>query len=151
MIDASKGFTLVRTFDVTAEEVWKAWTQPGRVASWLHPQGARTPLDAVNVVARPGQRYSYTTVDNRTGHTITTGGVYREVIPFSRLAFTWGDPSAAPEDSPLLVVTFAPGSDGTLMTFEVRGVEGWPGDGGLYDRWQRALASLGRYLARTPG
>lgn len=43
MIDASKGFTLVRTFEATPEQIWKAWTDPDSAAQWWHPRGASTP------------------------------------------------------------------------------------------------------------
>lgn len=89
MIDASKGFTLVRTFEATSEEVWKAWTDPDSAAQWWHGRGGSTPRETVEIDARVGGRYTYTMVNDATGDKILTGGVYREVVPFERLVFTW--------------------------------------------------------------
>lgn len=58
MIDESKGFALVRTFDATAEEIWEAWTDPDSAAQWWHPRGASTPRETVDIDARVGGRYT---------------------------------------------------------------------------------------------
>jgi uncharacterized protein YndB with AHSA1/START domain len=108
------GFTLVRDFDATPEDLWSAWTDP----------------------------------NDETGDAYPTGGVYLEVQPFERLVFTWGDPDAAPDDAPVATVTLAPNGGRTRMTFELRGVEGRPGDGFFYDGWDSALDVLVDYIAQ---
>ncbi|MDQ1607858.1 MAG: hypothetical protein QOE16_590 [Microbacteriaceae bacterium] len=146
MIDASKGFTLVRTFEAAPEAIWEAWTDPDSVAQWWHPRGASTPRESVDVDARIGGTYTYTMVNNATGEKVITGGVYLEVEPFKRLVFTWGFPGADPDDTPVIVVTLEPAGDGTRMTFDLRGVAGSEGDGSFYDGWVGALDSLEDYL-----
>lgn len=146
MIDTSKGFTLVRTFEASPEEVWTAWTNPDSVAQWWHPRGTLTPREAVQVDARVGGRYTYTMVNEAVGNKVVTGGVYREVVPFERLAFTWGYPDGDPDDTPIITITLEPVDEGTRMTFDLRGVEGTKGDGSYYDGWQEVLDSLGDFL-----
>lgn len=158
MTDSSKGFTLVRTFEATPEEIWKAWTDPGSAAQWWHPLGASTPREAVEIDARAGGRYTYTMVNDATGETVVTSGVYREVTPFRRLVFTWGEPDGVftwgesdgvPNATPVITVTLEPIAAGTRMTFELRGVHGASGDGSFYDGWQGVLVSLGAYVEQS--
>lgn len=145
MIDASKGFTLVRTFDATPEEIWEAWTDPDSAAQWW----PSTPRETVEIDARVGGRYTYTMVNDATGERIITAGVYREVVPFERLVFTWGYPDGDPDDTPAITITLEPAGERTRMTFDLRGVEGKKGDGFFYDGWQDALDSLEEHLGQS--
>lgn len=149
MIDASKGFTLVRTFDATTEEIWTAWTDPDSLAEWFS-RWTTTPRETVEVDARVGGRYTYTMVNDDTGDKVVTGGVYREVVPFERLVFTWGDPEGDPDDTPVVTITLESVDGGTRMTFDLRGVDGAKGDGYFYDGWDEALDSLGEHMGRSP-
>ncbi len=146
MIDVSKGFTLVRTFEATPEELWKARTDPESAAQWWHPRGASTPRESVEIDARVGGSYTYTMVNDASGETVITGGVYREVVPFKRLVFTWGYPNGEPDDTPVVTITLEPVGERTRMTFDLRGVDGKKGDGSFYDGWQGALDSFGEHL-----
>lgn len=147
-IDESEGFTLVRTFDATAAEIWEAWTDADAAAKWWHPSGTSTPREAVEVDARVGGHYTYTMVNDASGERVVTGGVYRAVVPFTRLAFTWGDSNGDPDDTPVITVTLDAVGDRTRMTFDLRGVEGTKGDGSFYDGWHEVLVSLGGYVER---
>lgn len=148
MIDETKGFTLARTFAATPEEVWSAWTNPDEAAQWFHPEGASTPRESVEMDVRVGGRYTYTMVNDTDGTRYVTGGVYREVSPYERLAFTWGDPLGDPENTPVVTLVFTPTPEGTHMSFELRGVEGSQGDEYFYDGWDSALNVLAEYLSR---
>lgn len=146
MIDMTKGFTLVRTFEASPEQVWEAWLDPECIAAWWHPQGAKTPRDSVEVDRRIGGRYRYAMVNDADGTTVVTGGVYREMTPHSRLAFTWGEPDADPDETPIITITLEAHDRGTRMTFDLRGVEGAPGDSFFYDGWASTLESLADFL-----
>ncbi|MET0694966.1 MAG: SRPBCC domain-containing protein [Propionibacteriaceae bacterium] len=150
MIDSTKGFTLVRTFEASPKEVWEAWIDPDEAAQWWHPRGATTPRESVEIDARVGGRYTYTMVDDTTGQRVVTGGVYREVEPYERLAFTWGEPDGDPDDSPLITISLEQLDEGTRMTFDLRGIDGTRGDGSFYDGWESALDSLGDHVNPTP-
>jgi uncharacterized protein YndB with AHSA1/START domain len=149
MIDTSKGFTLVREFDATPAEIWHAWTHPDEAAQWLHPRGVSTPRDTVRIDARVGGRYAYTMVNDATGEKYPTGGVYREMVPFEKLVFTWGDPDDRPENCPLITVTIEPLGELTRMTLDLRGYDGARGDGNVFDGWESALDVLAEHLAQT--
>lgn len=149
MIDRTKGFTMVRTFQATPEDVWRAWTVPDNAAQWWHPRNTSTPRESVEIDARVGGRYTYAMVNDATGDTVVTAGVYREVVPFERLVFTWGEPNADPEETPVITIDLEPVRDGTRMTFDLRGVDGARGDQYFFDGWDEALDVLTEYLEPT--
>ena len=63
-----------------------------------------------------------------------------------RLAFTWGDPEASAETAAVITLTFAEHDEGTELVFHLRGYDGKPGDGFVYDGWDEALTNLERHL-----
>ncbi|BDZ43225.1 hypothetical protein GCM10025865_25240 [Paraoerskovia sediminicola] len=151
MIDTSRGFTIERTFRADPRRVWDAWTVADEAARWWHPRGTSTPRDSVSIDAQIGGRYAYTMVDDETGESVRTGGVYRELSPDRRLVFTWGDPDVGPDDdAPVVTVTIAPEGSGSRMRFDLRGVDGHPGDEFYHDGWDEALDCLGEHLDGAP-
>jgi uncharacterized protein YndB with AHSA1/START domain len=149
MIDTNKGFTLVRQYDATPEQIWRAWTDPDEVAEWWHPAGMTTPRETVSIDATVGGRYTYTMVDDVTGQSYPTGGVYRELVPNERLVFTWGEPDAAESEAPVVTLTIESLGELSRLTFDIRGVEGMAGDGSFYDGWESALDELAEHLGQT--
>ncbi|NWN88917.1 MAG: SRPBCC domain-containing protein [Micrococcaceae bacterium] len=145
--DMTQAFTMIRNLDATPQQVWHAWTDPDAISDWWHPRDTSTPREEVEVDVRVGGHYIYTMVNDGTGERVVTGGVYKEVIPPKRLVFTWGEPGGDPEDTPVVTVTLEPDNNATLMTFELRGFSGQPGDGFVYDGWDEALDALEEYLA----
>lgn len=144
MIDTTVGFTLVREFDATPEELWRCWTDPAEATHWFHPRGISTPEETIGFDVRAGGRYEYVMVDDATGERYPTAGEYREVVPYERMAFTWGDPKDDPNECPLITLTFEPTRAGTRMTFDLRGVPAGPGDN-IYEGWVEALDCLAEH------
>jgi uncharacterized protein YndB with AHSA1/START domain len=91
------------------EEVFRAWTEPERLAAWFGP-GAFTVLRA-EVDLRPGGPYRIV-FQPQSGEPVTLTGAYVEVSPPRRLVFTWSWALVWP-DQPESVVTV-----------ELAGVEG---------------------------
>lgn len=149
MTDTSKGFTLTRNLDASPEQIWNAWTDPDEVAEWWHPRGAITPRDSVDLDVRVGGRYRYTMVDQESGNEVVTGGEYTVIEPQTRLAFSWGYLDAAVDDSPLVTVDITDVGDLTRLTFDIRGVDGMPGDDSFHDGWESALDSLVAHLGQS--
>lgn len=142
-------FSIIRIFDVPRELVWAAWTEESELAQWLRPFGVST--DSVSFDVRVGGHYAYTMTSNETGEKFPTGGVFLEVEPIDRLVFTWGEPGAPVETAPVITLTFtAQGAERTELKFHLRGFEGKPGDGFVYDGWDEALTNFGRHLAGEP-
>jgi len=144
-LDESRQFSITRTFDAPRELVWKAWTDEAELAQWLHPFGVTT--DSVSFDVRVGGRYRYTMTNAETGEEFPTGGEYIEVEPIDRLVFTWGDPDAAVDATPVITLTFIAREEQTELVFHMLGHEGKPGDGFIYDGWDEALTNFGRHLA----
>lgn len=131
-------FTITRTMNAHRELVWRAWTEEKQLADWL----PSTPLETISFDVREGGRYRYTMVNIETGEEYPTGGVFLEVEPFERLAFTWGYPDAPVEDSPVVTLTLIEHGDHTEMIFHLRGFAGHPGDQYVYDGWSDTLDNI---------
>jgi uncharacterized protein YndB with AHSA1/START domain len=137
-------FSITRVFDAPRELVWRAWTAEAELASWLHPFGVSS--DSVSFDVRVGGRYRYTMTNDETGEQFPTGGEYLEVEPMDRLVFTWGEPDAPVDGTPVITLTFTPQGERTELVFHLRGYDGKPGDGNVYDGWDEALTNFGRHL-----
>lgn len=149
MVDTARGFTLVRNLDATPEAIFAAWTDADAAAEWWHPRQTTTPRESVQIDATVGGEYRYTMVNELSGEGVDTGGVYSEVVTPERLVFTWGVPGEHSDETPVVTIAIEPEGELTLMTFDLRGVDGFSGDGSYYDGWEQALDSLTTYLART--
>ncbi|MDF2721804.1 MAG: hypothetical protein K0Q59_1479 [Paenibacillus sp.] len=135
-------FTITRNLNARRELVWRAWTEKKELAAWL----PSTPLESISFDVREGGRYRYTMVNLETGEEYHTGGVFLDVVPFERLVFTWGNPDAPIEDSPVVTLTLTAHGDRTEMIFHLRGCAGHPGDKYFYDGWSNALDDLTTHL-----
>lgn len=138
-------FSITRTFDAPRELVWRAWTEEAELAQWLRPFGVST--DSVSFDVRVGGRYTYTMTNDQTGEKFPTGGVFLEVEPIDRLVFTWGETDAPVETAPVISLAFIERGGSTELAFHLRGFDGKPGDGFVYDGWDEALTNFGRHLA----
>ena len=78
--------TLVRTLHAPAQEVFKAWTDPGLIHRWMSSPGKGTTVAEVDV--RVGGRYRLET-QSADGKVHVTTGVYRELEPGRRLVQSW--------------------------------------------------------------
>lgn len=145
--DMTQGFTMTRMLDATPEEIWHAWTNPDAIAEWWHPRNTSTPREEVEVDLRSGGHYRYTMINDSTGDRIVSGGVYLELDPPRRLVFTWGDTGSDPQETPVIAVSLEPAERGTMMTFELRGVHGEPGDEFFYDGWAEVLDVFEEHLS----
>jgi uncharacterized protein YndB with AHSA1/START domain len=122
--------TIRRVFDAPRELVWKAWTEPARLARWWGKRGWSTPPATITMDVRPGGVFRLTSVNDEDGREMAFEAVYGEVDEPERLTF-----GAA-------TVTLTDLGDGrTEMHFEQRGhlspewnertKAGW---GGFFDR-----------------
>lgn len=141
-------FTITRRFNAPRELVWRAWTEESELAQWLRPFGVST--ESVSFDVRVGGTYRYVMVNDETGEEYPTGGKFLEVAPLERLVFTWGEPDAPVDASPVITLTFMSEGERTELIFHLRGYAGEPGDGFVYDGWAEALTNFGKYLAGEP-
>ncbi len=94
------------------ETVFHFFTDPARMVQWKGTEAALDP--------RPGGTYRV----NVTGHEVARGE-YVEIVPYSRIVFTWGW-----ESGPLLPgsttveVSFVPDGEGTIVRLRHHGLSG---------------------------
>src|SRR5215472_1120766 len=89
---------ITRRFDAPRALVFDAWTKAEHVAQWWDPSGA--PLAVCEIDLRPNGAFRWVnrSPDGGEGHTFT--GIYREIVPPERLAFT--SPSSLEQGSTLV-------------------------------------------------
>jgi uncharacterized protein YndB with AHSA1/START domain len=95
---ADRTFVTTRVFDAPRELVYKAWTDPKQLAQWFPPKDFTAPV--CDVDPRPGGVFR---VDMKgpDGVVFPGSGLFREVVPNERFAFTFkGDGDVPP---PILV------------------------------------------------
>ncbi len=104
--------TLVRRIKASPARVWAAITQPEQMMQWWGPDAGPTLSGVADV--RPGGRFSVV-FRLVSGEEYNPTGLYREVVPERKLAFTWDLPGAA---QPVTLVTFRlePFEGGTVLT-----------------------------------
>ena len=101
---------ITRVYRASREQVWKAWTEPDRIARWWGKRGWRTPPSSVTLDVRPGGAFRLNSIADADGSEMPLDAVYVEVVEPERLVFARGDERAT--------VTFADLGDGrTEMTF----------------------------------
>ena len=124
---------LVRQINAPIAAVYETWVNPHKMQQWMGP--GETQCEGVDIDLRIGGKYRIHMVSSDCEHPIAVGE-YREIVPQSKLVFTWSwEGSDMPET--LVSVTFEPDGDGTRLTllhekFPDRSVtdkhhEGWTG------------------------
>jgi uncharacterized protein YndB with AHSA1/START domain len=111
-----RGFVLTRMLDAPPEVVWQAWTQP-KYLDWFFNPGTRTYLPT-SVDLRVGGAWRQHMVESENRQYVT-GGIYKEIVPHSRLVFAWGASGGWPDtdamDGPQVTVELTPEGERTRM------------------------------------
>lgn len=136
----TKEFTIIRVFNAPRELVFKAWTEPARLAAWFGPRGTRTPLESIEVDLRPGGRWRACMVREDNGDEFPSGGEYREIVEPERLVFTWALDDKG--GTSLVTITFADLGDKTEMTFHQAGFRDAGERTGVEEGWASAIDRL---------
>lgn len=86
--NTESNFTLhmKRTFDVSRQHLFRAWTQPEALQQWFHPSEQLTTLAENELRAGGDYRIEMRHPDGTT-HCVT--GLYREIKAPDRLVFSW--------------------------------------------------------------
>ncbi len=103
----SEALEIRRTLPAPVERVWRAFTDPGRLAAWLWPERMGT-VAAIDL--RPGGRYTL----DAPGGGYGVFGEYQTVQPTSLLVFTWQ--WRGEEEATLVTVALAAAGPGTELT-----------------------------------
>lgn len=146
---------LTRTFDASADAVWKAWTEAERFQEWFGPTGFIVPESTIDL--RVGGRYLHC-MRSPDGSEMWTTGTFEEVDAPHRLVMTHvlSDPDGneIPHegmDAPLvmtLVVDLAELDGGTTrMTFRHLGMPPGEAQKMAGQGWQSAFDKMAAMLA----
>jgi len=84
---ATREITITRVYDAPRELLWRAWTEPERLATWWGKRGWSTPVSTVTMDVRPGGIFRLTSVSDEDGREMQLEAVYREVVEPERLSF----------------------------------------------------------------
>lgn len=98
--------TINRIFDTTPERLWAAWTDPELFKRWWGGKDFTCP--ACKIDLRVGGKY-IACMRSPDGQDIWSGGVFREIIPTSRLVFT--DMFTDPEGNLIPASQYGMGAD----------------------------------------
>ena len=136
------GISVKRLLKAPRERVFDAWTRPDLMARWFAPKGDWTVAVASDF--RIGGRYELDMRDTEGGRHLQFGH-YREIVPVSRLVFTWSCPDLAVVDS-IVTVELVDHGERTelLLTHEL------PPDPkvrrGHEEGWEGCLGNLEKFL-----
>jgi len=106
---------LQRSYPVSPEKVWRAWTDPQALKRWWGPGGPEA-VSLVQLDVRVGGRFRIV-FGGAQGAEHEVQGVYREVVPNRKLVFTWTWPRTTPERESLVTILFRPAAGGTELDF----------------------------------
>lgn len=142
----ARELVITRVFDAPRALVFKLWTDPRHVAKWWGPRDY--PATQMKMDVRPGGTWRGC-LTHENGDELWLGGVYREVSPPERLAFTfaWEEEGERGLET-LVTVTFVEEGGKTKMTFRhapfrsVGELEGHQGG------WNSTFDRLEEYLAQ---
>jgi uncharacterized protein YndB with AHSA1/START domain len=148
--EAGYALEIVRVFDAPRDLVYRAWTEPERMAQWAAPHGYTITHNEGEI--RPGGAWR-SCMRSPEGEDLWLGGVYREVIENELLVFThaWDDDDGKPGRDTLVTVAFEDEEGATRMTFRQSGFESADDRDGHRGGWNESFERLAEVLSRSPG
>jgi uncharacterized protein YndB with AHSA1/START domain len=134
--------TIETVFDAPAERVWQAWTDPARM-TWFGSDPKGRVLHAA-ADARLGGTFSVA-FRNSDETEFVCQGIYKEVFPNRKLAFTW-EWENEPGTISFITIFLEPLKDGrTQMTFTHGNL--WEGSAHNYlEGWRSTFEKLNKSL-----
>lgn len=138
--------TYTRIYDAPRELVFECMTTPEHLTHFWGPTGVSTPLESITVDLRPGGAFETVMVVDATGERHPMRGVFVEVDPPARLAWTEADV----EGGMTTTSTFTDLGDGRTEVFvhqtnvpeAIRSEEARAGMQSSFDRFAAYLATL---------
>ena len=82
---------ITRVFNAPRDLIFKCVTDPEHLTKFWGPVGTRAPLDRIKVDLRPGGVFETVMVNEATGEEYPSRGVYTEIDPPGKLAWTEPD------------------------------------------------------------
>jgi uncharacterized protein YndB with AHSA1/START domain len=139
---------LERTFNAPALAVFEAWTSTEALRRW-YPPGRDWETPVAEVDLRVGGRLRIV-MRSPDGEEFGGGGEFREIVPPTRLVFTWAwDRPDVAEGAQLVEVDFIERSDGaTTVVLTNRGLRDQASRESHREGWEGSFDNLDRVLTR---
>ncbi|MDH3701712.1 MAG: SRPBCC domain-containing protein [Alphaproteobacteria bacterium] len=113
--DAAPTLSLERRFKSPRETVFRAWTEPERMAKWFGPDGCTVPVCEIDLC--PGGAWRACILSSECKEHFV-GGVYLEIDPPEYLSFTWAwETDGVPGHEMVVAVEFHDRDGSTEMIF----------------------------------
>ena len=142
---AERVLVITRVFNAPPALVFKLWTDPSHAKKWWGPRDY--PATYLEMDVRPGGAWRGCLRSTETGKELWQGGVFREVAPPYRLAFTFAwDEEGERGLETLVTVAFAEQNGKTLMTFRHAPFQSIGERDGHQGGWTSTFDRLADYL-----
>jgi uncharacterized protein YndB with AHSA1/START domain len=145
-LDQRPSLTITRRLRASPHKVYAAWTSAENLIQWFAAAQAKAGSIEADLDVRVGGRYRISFTDDKSGEYHEVGGVYREVVPNERLAFTWAWHST-PERESQVTIELKGDAAGTLMIFRHEQFADQTARDNHERGWTRFLDVLEQYLA----
>lgn len=155
--DPAHDLVIVRVFDAPRELVWRAWTESRHFKQWWGPKDFTTPVCVMDL--RVGGAYLWC-MRGPDGKDYFSTGVFREIVPMSRLVYTdsladangkvvpasyYGVPGDLPAET-LVTVTFEDDGPRTRMTLRHAGMPAGTHSEMASEGWNQSFDKLAASL-----
>ena len=134
-----------RVFDAPRELVFSAWTEEEHALAWWGPKGFTVPHHEFDF--RVGGQYrACLRAPDGSDHWQT--GVYKEITPPSRFAFTfaWEDKAGKPGHETLVTVDLEERAGKTHMTFRQATFKSKESRDGHFEGWSQSIDRLAEHV-----
>ena len=135
---------LHRVLRATPERVYRAFLDADAKAKWLPPNGFTGKVH--HLEAKVGGTYKMSFTNFTTGHSLSFGGEYLELVPHERIRYTdrFDDPNLAGEIQ--VTITLRKVSTGTELNIVQEGVPDIIPAEACYLGWQESLILLAKLV-----
>jgi len=135
---------LHRVLRANPEKIYRAFLDADAMVKWLPPNGFTCKID--HLEAKIGGTYKMSFTNFTTGHSLSFGGKYLELVPHERLRYTdqFDDPSLPGEIQ--VTVTLKKVSVGTELNIVQEGVPEVIPPEACYLGWQESLTLLAKLV-----
>ena len=135
---------LHRVLRANPEKIYRAFLDADAMVKWLPPNGFTCKID--HLEAKIGGTYKMSFTNFTTGHSLSFGGRYLELVPHERLRYTdqFDDPSLPGEIQ--VTVTLKKVSVGTELNIVQEGVPEVIPPEACYLGWQESLTLLAKLV-----
>ena len=107
--------SIVRKLDAAPAKVWRAITEPEMLKKWMAPSDDFK-IPVAEAELRIGGRY-HIIMNAPDGQVHDVSGVYREIVPNKKLAYTWAWKST-PERESIVTIELRAAGSGTELTLK---------------------------------